>query len=533
MSADLLDQLGAVGTWLDDVAPVTAPEVVAAAGMGASVGVDVRDRDDLELEPDDDPGVTSMRDRSGTGPGRRPWVVAAAVAAAVAVVAGIAVSRSGDDADPPVDVVADSTTTAAATSTSADTSTTTADEPTTTTAAPAPPGLVVAPSDLGFGATVVALGDGFVSLDKELDEGPWTLRTSVDGLAWQDVPTDLPGDVTVQRMRSDGSRLVAVATVVGSDAMWAGTSADGGRTWTGAELTTPDLPQVEFVRWSHSNTEAAVGTDGYLVVGSMSSSIDHRALAIAQTGRDPGVGALYSGGGTQWTVEPEDGSAPITLDLSGIDPAYLDLGVTIPAAWVSDDGASWELLVEPFGPGRAPYTVVSGPDGFLATTQATRPGVEGEPGAEIVNALQRSVDGRTWDLAPLPDGMINLPWIAADRSRYLLLGEDRVLRTSTDGAAWTVLAALDMSARPGDGGGELEVGPAGIVVAGMAINGPASEPGDVVDEPVDPDSFVITGYATWSPDGVTWQPVDLPEGTAWASGAVSDEHVLVLNAPAG
>jgi hypothetical protein len=498
MSADLLEQLGAVGTWLDAVTPVSGSE--ARAGSRSSV----------ELDGDD-----AVADVAQAGGRRaRRWAVGAGIAAAAAIVVGIAVARTGDDGEPPVDVGADSSTSVEAPTT------TTIEAPTTTTPSPvAPPGLVVAPSDMGYAPVVVALDDGFVWLDKDPDDGRWTLRTSVDGLTWQDEPTDLPGDFWVHHLRSDGRRLIAVGTVAGSEGPWAETSVDGGRTWSGAELAVPHVPEVEFVRWMPDNTDGAVGSDGYLVVGVMSAAIEFRALTIEQSGRDPGERATYSGGGTHWSAQPDDGSAPITLDLSAFDPAVLDHSAAIPVAWVSDDGASWDLLVEPFGPGRAPHAVASGPQGFLVTTQAARPGVAGEPGAEIWNGLQRSVDGRMWDLAPLPDGIVNLPLIAGDRSGYLLLGEDKVLRNSSDGAAWTRVSQLDMPLRPTGGGGELVVGSAGVVVAGH-LDG---QPGDLT----------LSGYAAWSPDGVVWRAVDLPADTAWAAGAVSDQHVLILNAPAG
>jgi hypothetical protein len=414
----------------------------------------------------DEPAQTDHRP-SRHGRARALVAVAASVAVVGAGVGVWAARDGGDEAAAPV-VVTDEPTT------------TTGPEPTTTVATADPtlsavPTPVVAPTAaVGERVALTGHGEGFVALVTRAD-GSQIVRTSPDGTTWTERGVDLGGG-TVDQLVSDGTTLTAVGVQgsFGEDRLpSAWRSTDGGATWSGGPLPLPELPALDDSILSIGNLAVAAGDDGVVVTGVVSRWLDLPTLVERQTGEAIPEGSRFEVDGTTITVTPPEGE-PIVVDASGADPSiarlfdHVELGVL----WRSTSGGGWEAELEPFGPDRLPYVAVAGPAGFLVGTQLAVdfPAMPEGP----LNLLHRSVDGRTWEDAPMPDGMVNVPSLAWGGGRYLALLDEGVVVTSTDLRTWEragdVVADSSVTAA-----GQLAGGGAGFVVVTWSHPGVAPE----------------------------------------------------------
>jgi hypothetical protein len=454
--------------------------------------------------------------------GRR-WLAPAVAAAVVIVAAGIGVwaTWDGDDTGAPLVVTDDpATTTTPATSASTTASPTTTEMtgvPTTSLDDVASAGsarvdvVEWTPARVG---PIVGLGDGFVTVYAG-EPGGAVVRRSADGRTWDDVPSDLNLQ-GVSQLDADGDRLLVVGWREDFVQPWAGISTDGGATWTGTDLPGIDGEVRHAVRRQVYVADAALGPDGAVIVGAIVDTIDWRALAIEVTGVDHGE---FNGGGggdsTSYTVTYEDG-AEIEYDLEALGlPAPSMIGAPA-SAWTWDDGGGWERS-EPFGAASV-YAVVHGPLGFVAHTQRA----DGSPDFNQLhdfNQLQRSADGRTWQPGPVPDGYSNVEALVASSDRYVLVADGDVL-TSSDAITWEVARTRNGPERVMVSVPSVAAAGAGVVVALSEVAMPESY------DDFDPSDQTLV--VVWSPDGVTWEPIELPDPTAHVEVAVSDTRVLVL-----
>ena len=360
---------------------------------------------------------------------------------------------------------------------------------------------------------------------------------------WQQVRPGFVGPVdTVDGtfdMTAVGSRLFAVGFVPGEDDRQNGVvlTSDDGVNWVRLAVNDPALTLGAVLM--HAATE---GGPGLVAVG-VGCEAETGECALRAT-------AWTSIDGTSWTRTPEDATAfgDGTTQTSGMadvadtshglvavgsmkhwtfDDGGVEELVTIhPAAWISDDGITWERSWEGTGSAIDPNdlneihvtmdSVVEGPDGLLVGVGATLD----ENGVGIATAWT-SRDGRQWERIE-PDNTVFTPGtvmldVALGEHGYVAVGTDNgtnaAIWQSPDGVTW---ARIDTASQSFDGIRSLDS--VAALDAGYVTVGP-----DAI--------FGATGdwVTVWtSPDGVTWDRIpSIAEG--YASGLVVGDGGIAVS----
>jgi len=221
-------------------------------------------------------------------------------------------------------------------------------------------------------------------------------------------------------------------------------------------------------------------------------------------------GLIETGSVEDWTVDDEGVTTLITIH---------------PAAWISDDGITWERVWEDTGFSVDPEefsdvhvwmdSVVEGPDGQLVTVGATL-----NENGDSIATVWTSGDGRQWERVELGNAVATkgtaMLDVALGEHGYVAVGTaggtNAAIWQSPDGATWT---RVETASQSFDGSGSLNS------VAAL----------DAGYVTVGPQAFIYTpgGWVTmWtSPDGVTWDRVhNITDG--YASGlVVVDDGIAV------
>ena len=296
---------------------------------------------------------------------------------------------------------------------------------------------------------LVAGPRGLLAILGELGSHDMQLSVSTDGRTWTLVPNDQFPSPAVLLPPSGSLSLPAVGTAHGFLFV-----ADGNDVWA----------SEDGYAWQRRTDRAR--------------DVDLRAgtiLAVAEGG--PGVVAVgsdnkawYSEDGSDWALAevpapPTEsfatrGYAAPTVDMTGVavagdtliawgNAAAAEFAMVQPVLWTSDDGRSWEKVLDVSGVGWL-QDVAAGPDGFVAI------------GADLTGAggIWYSTDGRAWQpAAGIADAgssaELNVSSIAATRSGYVAVGGDgvcdvepcpdgrAVIWTSPDGRSWSRLQRDD------------------------------------------------------------------------------------------
>lgn len=220
--------------------------------------------------------------------------------------------------------------------------------------------------------------------------------------------------------------------------------------------------------------------------------------------------ALVSDDGLTWTetTAAEDVMRGQLIDVLSTDDGLIAVG-GVPGAdaagfWRSDDGTTWERIGEDI-PAAFLWSVAEGGPGYVAVGWRRDP----DPSA----AVWTSVDGRSWELAPDPEGYAGFEAtdIAVTASGALVMvggnafgGEGRIW-TSPDGLAWTVAEVED-----------------GLVESTVR---------SLVDTPIGLVAVGAVGMdaAAWrsTDEGATWRPFGEPVPEAYFDDALATDVGLV------
>jgi hypothetical protein len=400
----------------------------------------------------------------------RPLAVAAAAALVTMVAIGGVVWAVHWITEAPTPPVAPATTTTMVTSTSGPTTSTTATtSPSTTTSVPPPAALSMtwqrvpnqAAFDNGNMIGVLAGGPGLVAFGY-VEATPWpnlsyeaAVWASFDGLTWERVAGT---GVGVVAQGPDG--LVALGFERGSDLdgtvdgclgqsgdPTAGMSADG-LTWT---LVSQALE--EFCPSGRASQKVAVE-----VITALGSRLVAVGWEVAPGPHENAVVWVSDDRGTSW-ARVEDASLiagaddGYHLDMTGVTaggPGLVAVGTakvagcfdcTRPAAWVSEDGLSWQRL----GDDALDFTDVEGPAvGFYRVVADAETGTLLALGSGVNGEIWISADGLQWHRSVAPGLGLSVPtgvafategWVAAGGGPY----GARVWGSADDGASWATV----------------------------------------------------------------------------------------------
>ena len=306
-------------------------------------------------------------------------------------------------------------------------------------------------------------------------------RQSDDGVNWirlaENDPALTRGDVLMNAVTEGGPGIVAVGVGCENDTeqcafhatVWA--SVDG-TSWT----RTPEDPNV------------------------FGGGENQTSLMVGVT--DTSHGLIATGSVEYWTVDDEDAPTLITIH---------------PAAWMSDDGITWERVWEDTGFSVDPeefsdtralmVSVAEGPDGQLVAVGAT-PDDDGDSTATVWT----SGDGRQWDRVELGNAVATVGtamWdVALGGHGYVAVGTaagtNAAIWQSPDGRTWI---RANTVAQSFDGTGSLNS--VAALDAGYVTVGPQGF------------FYPTEGWVTaWtSPDGATWDRVH-SFAAGYASGVV-------------
>ena len=359
---------------------------------------------------------------------------------------------------------------------------------------------------------------------------------------WQQVRPGFVGPVdTVDGtfdMTAVGSRLFAVGFVPGEDDRQNGVvlTSDDGVNWVRLAVNDPALTLGAVLM--HAATE---GGPGLVAVG-VGCEAETGECALRAT-------AWTSIDGTSWTRTPADATAfgdgtTQTSGMAGVadtshglvavgsmkhwtfDDGGVEELVTIhPAAWISDDGITWERSWEGTGSAVDPNelnevhvtmdSVVEGPDGLLVGVGATL-----DENGHSIATVWTSRDGRQWGriepgTAAFTPGTVMLD-VALGEHGYVAVGSDggtgAAIWQSPDGVTW---ARIDTASQSFDGIRSLDsvaALDAGYITVGSRawINGA---------------SGVLTVLT--SPDGVTWDRIHSITGAYASDVVVSDDGIAI------
>jgi hypothetical protein len=463
--------------------PLPDTDHVDAEELGLFVSYFEERKADMQTEKRPTPQAPLRRRQNG-------WLVAAGAAIAVFVLIGGSlwlVSRTGTDA---------------------------VEEPlvTTTSAVPTTVALVDAWQRVGGSVMepVVGMFDMTVVGSRlfvvGFDWGRWDRRngaifTSDNGVSWVRLAEDDPaltlGAVLMYAVTEGGPGLVAVGAGCENDT---GECAVHPTVWT----------SVDGTSWTRSPEDPAVFGDGTTQRGAMYGVTDTSHGLVA-------VGSMW-----YWTVDDEGVEVPVSIH---------------PAAWISDDGITWERTWQGTGTvvdsddvfydDISMRSVVEGPGGLLVAVGATLD----ENGGDIAT-VWTSVDGRHWEqvwksvngpqreriepgtTAFIPGTeMLDVAW--GERG-YVAVGSedgtDAAIWQSPDGATW---ARIDTASPSFDDIGSLDsvaALDAGYITVGSRawINGA---------------SGVLTVLT--SPDGVTWDRIHSITGAYASDVVVSDNGIAI------
>lgn len=416
---------------------------------------------------------------------RRPsWLVAVAAAAAVLLVIGGVgwFARSGDG--PILEEATDTTTTAPATAAAA-----VAAGPTLNwTQAEGP--------EVGDGyvPVIVEVDDGFLAIaetwDEDADDPAPTQQAwhSTDGTAWTAVQlTGLEGaQVFYHSIVRGGPGFVAVGMEYEEPAgpygpetgeFLAFTSADG-LTWERHTLPQPDLTAPDpLVTWYPNIESVAVSDAGIVAAGTAHAEpmFEQIAADYLGTSLDEAMEQICGIGMSEDTLEvfscpegSEDGPYEEELLFSA---TFAELGISDETVsmmnemseqalvWFSPDGSSWELIDDPFGAPAFINSVAATTNGFYAVAHGPmRP------------ALWYSADGRNWEATGTTPEDGDIDRIFADDGVLYAMGRSRqggdsAVWSSTDGETWTAIDLAGLFA--GEEGQhsiwELKVGGLGLI----------------------------------------------------------------------
>jgi hypothetical protein len=316
-----------------------------------------------------------------SAPGRR-WLVPTAAAASLALVAAAGLGAwlvqddggTGGAGDAMVVGEQPETTTAAPTTAATEApvvaTTGVPDGDTSPAGETSTPPVVVGVEDPLSRQVPVGHGDGFVAVGNWSD-GTVRLRTSSDGTTWAETPVDLGGG-TVQRLTSDGETLLA-AGYLSDGAPWVGVSRDGGATWRGRPLPTPD-----DVWPLNVHAVGTVGGRGMLVIGSRPHSPGGPASTFA----------WWSSDGEVWELEVEPLGPAVNVDDVVVGPhglvAVTSTVASPPVLQFSADGDQWEPITLPVELAGGIPAVGAGPGGYVVVAQG--------------GVVLHSSDGRAWTL---------------------------------------------------------------------------------------------------------------------------------------
>ena len=336
------------------------------------------------------------------------------------------------------------------------------------------------------------------------DWGRWdrengVVMTSENGVSWVRLAEDDPaltlGAVLMHAVTEGGPGLVAVGA--GCEAA---ECAVHPTVWT----------SVDGTSWTRTPEDPAIFGDGTTQRGAMYGVADTSHGLVA-------VGSIW-----YWTVDDEGIEVPVSIH---------------PAAWISDDGITWERTwegtgsvfdsVDIFYDDIAMRSVVEGPDGLLVAVGTTL-----DENGEDIATVWTSIDGHHWErvwksvngpqrdriepgtTAFIPGTeMLDVAW--GERGFVAVGSEDgtdAAIWQSPDGATWT---RIDTATQSFDDIGSLDsvaALDAGYITVGSRawING---------------NRGAVT--VCTSPDGLTWDRIHSITG-AYASGVVvSDDRIAI------
>lgn len=288
-----------------------------------------------------------------------------------------------------------------------------------------------------FVAATLVTADG-------LGIGIWS---SIDGVEWT---LGTPGELVNGAARGlivgpEGLVLAGLAGVSRLETPYASTAraavwtSRDGQSWTAAD---------GFPAAPGGISDIAGDASGLIAVGYAASPPD---------GSCPQAASWRSSDGLAWEALPSPADCAGLYSVAGHDGTFVILGqvpdpeapsgsvgMTVPVAWLVAADADWEPL-EAFPPPEARYTVVDGPAGFVAILA----GLTG--GQAEVSPVLTSTDGRTWtriDGDPFEPGAPNhsplatlgyadaffVGWTTGDGQGF---GEVHLAR-SVDGRTWTI-----------------------------------------------------------------------------------------------
>ena len=385
--------------------------------------------------------------------------------------------------------------------------------PPPTTPIDAPAGVIVARTleinEQQAPPVITGLGTGFVRLQSTSPSTPVAVSTSADGVNWTAVQSDIKMTYASHLVVNGGS-LVAVGSGGDpqvSDRMTVWTSSDGGTHWTMVPIETRQS-DAKYVRFDQY-VEAVAVTNGLVILaGREMTKVDWQSYSIDVFGEDHGqvTGEGTVGDGTI-RVSFEDG-VDLTVEAADVGLDSVDPMAMTVTLWTSAEGV-WPATEQPMGflQGQMGIGLASGPNGVLAVSTPSFEAGQGNGFAAL-----RTLDGRTWETAPLPDElrMQGAAQVGGPLG-YVVVGAD-VLYHSADGVTFTEVHRFE----------DLDVEGTQM---GFATATAAGQAGFAVGVP-DMAAAGPSWRAFTSTDGIAWNETLMPEGVESVL-AVSDAAILV------